>query len=48
MSVFVSPIVARQRLSKISTVIARQRIGKNVIASTNAHATLEEFLDASF
>jgi hypothetical protein len=41
-------IVARQRLSKNSLIVARQRLGRNVIAATNAHATIEELLDASF
>jgi hypothetical protein len=29
-------------------VVARQRLGKNVTAATNTHATIEELLDASF
>jgi hypothetical protein len=32
---------------KISYV-ARQRIGRNVTAVTNTHATIEELMDASF
>jgi hypothetical protein len=28
--------------------VARQRLGKNVTAVTNTHATIEELLDASF
>jgi hypothetical protein len=28
--------------------IARQRLGKNVTAAINTHATIEELLDASF
>jgi hypothetical protein len=27
-------------------IVARQRFGKNVTAATNAHATIEELLDA--
>jgi hypothetical protein len=27
--------------------VVRQRLGKNVIAATNTHATIEEFLNAS-
>jgi hypothetical protein len=41
-------IVARQRLGKNPLIIARQRFGRNVTALTNTHATIEEFLDASF
>jgi hypothetical protein len=40
--------VARQRLGKNPPVVARQRLGRNVTAVTNTHATIEEFLDASF
>jgi hypothetical protein len=29
-------------------IVARQRVGKNVTAATDAHATVEELLDASF
>jgi hypothetical protein len=29
-------------------IVARQRLGKNVIAATNTHATIEELLEASF
>jgi hypothetical protein len=28
-------------------IVARQRLGKNVTAATNRHATIEELLDAS-
>jgi hypothetical protein len=31
-----------------SSVVARQRLGKNVTAATNTHATIEELLNASF
>jgi hypothetical protein len=30
------------------SVVARQRLGKNVTAATNTHAPIEELLDASF
>jgi hypothetical protein len=30
-----------------SPVVARQRLGKNVIVATNTHETIEEMLDAS-
>jgi hypothetical protein len=30
----------------VSLIVARQRLGKNVTAATNTHATIEEFLDA--
>jgi hypothetical protein len=29
-------------------IVARQRLGKNVTAATNAQVTIEELLDASF
>jgi hypothetical protein len=29
-------------------IVARQLLGKNVTATTNTHATIEELLDASF
>jgi hypothetical protein len=29
-------------------LVARQRLGKNVTAATNAQATIEELLDKSF
>jgi hypothetical protein len=29
-------------------IVARQRLGENVTAETNAHATIEELLDKSF
>jgi hypothetical protein len=32
----------------VSPTVARQRLGKNVTAATNTHATIEELLDASF
>jgi hypothetical protein len=41
-------IVARQRLGKSPPIVARQRLGRNVTAVTNARATIEELLDASF
>jgi hypothetical protein len=40
--------VARQRLVKNPPVVARQRLGRKVTAGTNTHATIEEFLEASF
>jgi hypothetical protein len=39
-------IVTRQRLGKYPPVV-RQRLGRNVTAVTNTHATIEELLDAS-
>jgi hypothetical protein len=32
----------------VSPIVARQRLGKDVTAATNTHATIEEMLDASF
>jgi hypothetical protein len=46
--VYVSPIVARQRLGKNLPIVAKQRLSKNVTAVTNTHAVIEELLDASF
>jgi hypothetical protein len=47
-SICVSPFVAKQRLGKNPLIVVRQRLGKNVTAETNTHATIEEFFDASF
>jgi hypothetical protein len=38
-------IVARQRFGKNSPNVARQRLGGNVTAVTNTHATIEELLN---
>jgi hypothetical protein len=47
--VCVSPyIVARQRFGKNTPIVSRLRLGRNVTAVTNTHATIEELLDASF
>jgi hypothetical protein len=35
------------RLYVYSFIVAKQRLGKNFAASTNAHVTIEESLDAS-
>jgi hypothetical protein len=43
-----SLIVARKRLDKTPPIIARQRLGRNVTAVTNTHATIEKLLDALF
>jgi hypothetical protein len=32
----------------LATIVARQRLSRNVTAVTNAHATIEELLDTSF
>jgi hypothetical protein len=32
----------------IPPIVARQRLGRNVTAVTNTHATIEELFDASF
>jgi hypothetical protein len=32
----------------VSPIFARQRLGRNVTAVMNTHATIEKFLDASF
>jgi hypothetical protein len=41
-------VVARQRLGKNFSIIAKQRLDKNITAPTNTHAIIEELLDASF
>jgi hypothetical protein len=41
-------IFARKRLDKNPFSVTRQRLGRNVTAVTNTHATMEELLDASF
>jgi hypothetical protein len=58
--VCVSPIVAKQRLSKIPLSLLgngsvktplsllEQRVGRNVAAVTNTHSTIKELLDVSF
>jgi hypothetical protein len=45
---YVSASVARKRLGKNPPIFARQRLSQKVPAVTNTHATIEEFLDASF
>jgi hypothetical protein len=42
------PIVVRQRLGKNRPIVTRQRLGRNVTAVRNTHGTIEELLDASF
>jgi hypothetical protein len=43
------PLIAdRRRLGKNPPIVARKRLGRNVTAVTNTHATIEELLDASF
>jgi hypothetical protein len=44
----IPPIVARQRPGKNFHIVASQRLGTNVTAVTNKHATIKELLDASF
>jgi hypothetical protein len=41
-------IVARKWLRRNPPSAARQRLGRDVTAVTNTHATIEELLDASF
>jgi hypothetical protein len=41
-------IVDRQGLGKIPSIVARQRLGRNVTAVTNTHAKIEDLLGASF
>jgi hypothetical protein len=45
---YISPIVAKQMLGKNPPIVSRQRLGRNVAAVTNIHATIDEWLDASF
>jgi hypothetical protein len=47
--VCVSPVSLLDNGSvKIPPIVARQRLGRNVTAVTNIHATIEELLDALF
>jgi hypothetical protein len=48
MSVSVPPTVTGKQLRKYSTIVAKQRLSKNVTDATNTQATIEEWLDASF
>jgi hypothetical protein len=41
-------IVAREQLGKNPHIVARQKLSTNVTMVTNTHATIEEWLDASF
>jgi hypothetical protein len=45
---FINPSHQTLRLYMYSPTVARQRLSKNVAMATNAHATIEELLDASF
>jgi hypothetical protein len=45
---FINPSHQSVCLYVYSPIVARQRLCKNVIAGMNTHATIEEFLDASF
>jgi hypothetical protein len=47
-SVRVSPIVARQLLTKNSSIVARKRPGMKVTAGTNTCTRTEELLNRSF
>jgi hypothetical protein len=44
---FINPSHQAVYLYVYSPVVARQWLGKNVIAATNTHVTIEELLDAS-
>jgi hypothetical protein len=46
--VCIPSIVARQQLGKNPPILARQLLGRNVTVVTNANATIEELLEASF
>jgi hypothetical protein len=41
-------VCARARVSVYPFIVARQRLGSNVTAVTNTHATIEELMGASF
>jgi hypothetical protein len=45
---FINPSHQSVCLYVYPLIVARQRLGKNVTAATNTHATIEELLDASF
>jgi hypothetical protein len=42
----INPSHQSVRLYVYSSIVDRQRLGKNVTAATNTHATIEELLDA--
>jgi hypothetical protein len=46
---FINPFHQSVRLDVYNPpIVARQWLGKNIIAATNAHATIEELFDALF
>jgi hypothetical protein len=45
---FINPSHQSVCLYTYHPIVARQRLGKNITAATNTHATIEELLDASF
>jgi hypothetical protein len=45
---FINPSVRSVFLYLCPPIAARQRLGKNVTATRNAHETIEELLEASF
>jgi hypothetical protein len=45
---FINPSHQSVRIYVYQRIVASQRLGKNVTVTTNAHATIEEFLEASF
>jgi hypothetical protein len=48
MEYFINPSHQSVCLHLYSSIVARQRLGKNATAATNIQATVEEFLDESF
>jgi hypothetical protein len=48
MAYFTNPSHQSVCLYVYPPIIARQRLGKNVTAATNSHATIKELLDASY
>jgi hypothetical protein len=45
---FINPFHQSVCLYMYPLIVAREQLGKNVIAATNTHATIQELLDASF
>jgi hypothetical protein len=45
---FINPSQQSVCLYLYSTIVARQRLGKNIISATNIHTIIKELLEASF
>jgi uncharacterized protein (DUF486 family) len=45
---FINPFHQSVCLHLYPTIVARQRLGKNITSTTNIHATIQELLKVSF